>query len=514
MPDAVAFREAVQNVGTLGHPRLASGILRLDKLGLPVVYTGRFAVVFRLTDRLEQEWALRFFTTPERPGQLPRALRYALIDAHLEKLPHRFVEFQFHERGIRISRQWEPLVAMGWASGTTLGRWVVSNLHAPEKLRALAEQLDEIRAEFESAGIAHGDWQHDNLLLNESGDEVVFVDYDGMFVPELAGTDSPERGHPNYQHPARCEKHYGVGLDRFACLVIRTALLALAVDPALERRFGDPDRLLFGKQDFEHPATSPLFAALKALDSPELTALLNEMEAALAAGGDSELLPMPGLAGATLTELAKLAQAGETNAEIWEQTADKALPWWRSQVASRHVQLPARWAELLRSLEQARTNARTTGSFDSKVWEPILQSALQTVQEEQEPIGPKISLFTQALRQGIPELALGISQVNFVVQWMERAKVPATLYLPKLEAARITTAAKLLRHRDFLPKFLRERERAPLLEWAENEELKAQATYKERLSSLRLEEELKSLYLLHDSLTLAENRLRAAVASL
>lgn len=484
--------------------------MRLDKLKLPVAYTGRFAVVFRLTDRLDQEWALRFFTTPERSGQIPRALRYALIDAHLEKLPHRFVEFQFHERGIRLSDSWEPLVAMGWASGTTLGRWVVNNLEAPEKLRALAGRLSEICAEFEAAGIAHGDWQHDNLLLNDSGDEVVFVDYDGMFVPELAGTDAPERGHPNYQHPARGEKHYGVGLDRFSCLVIRTALLALAAKPELELRFGDPDRLLFSKSDLENPTTSPLFAALRCILEPEVGELLAELEVALAAGADCALLPKQDSTSLPLTALAELARAGEQDTQVWEKAADTASPWWRTQVKSRHVRTPAKYADLLNSLELAQQR----GAVDRHVWETLLQIALREVLAELDKMRPRLAVVALALQENSPENALGISKANFVAQWLERAQVPHSLYLPKLEAARIETAGKLLRHRDFLPKFLRERERAPLLEWAEGEVVKARAAYKEKLSSLNLEEELESLYLAHDSLALAERRLRAAVAFL
>jgi hypothetical protein len=195
VPDAVAYREAIQSPQTvLGDRRLSAGTVRLDRLGLPVAYTGRFAVVFVLTDRTGHTWAVRCFTTPERPGQLPRALRYALIDNHLEKLPRRFVEFQFHERGVRVGGVWEPLVAMGWAQGVTLGRWVEKNHRNPDRLRALAARLETVCDELEQFGIAHGDWQHDNLILDETGQEIVFVDYDGMFVPELAGTNIPSAG--------------------------------------------------------------------------------------------------------------------------------------------------------------------------------------------------------------------------------------------------------------------------------------------------------------------------------
>ena len=51
-PDAVTYREAIQQPDrALFDPALSRGTVRLDRLGLPVAYTGRFAVVFRLTDR-------------------------------------------------------------------------------------------------------------------------------------------------------------------------------------------------------------------------------------------------------------------------------------------------------------------------------------------------------------------------------------------------------------------------------------------------------------------------------
>ena len=143
--------------------------------------------------------------------------------------------------------------------------------------------------------MAHGDWQHDNLLINEEGTQITLVDYDGMFVPGLEGYPSPELGHPNYQHPDRGVQHFGVGLDRFACLVMQTALLALARDPNLWIKFGDGESLLFKASDLRDPESSPVFASLRAqaeLDhDEELADSLARLGDALAHGPESTLLP-------------------------------------------------------------------------------------------------------------------------------------------------------------------------------------------------------------------------------
>jgi hypothetical protein len=53
------------------------------------------------------------------------------------------------------------------------------------------------------------------------------IDYDGMWVPALAGTRSGEVGHPSYQHPQRLrEGPYNIDVDRFPLLLVATALRA------------------------------------------------------------------------------------------------------------------------------------------------------------------------------------------------------------------------------------------------------------------------------------------------
>ena len=295
-PDSVAYREAIQSPAVvLGDPTLGGAQVAQNRQGLPLAYTGRFAVVFRLKTADMADWALRCFTSPADPHGLSRVVRYHILSQRVGPMADVFVPFRFVERGIRLGGQWYPVVAMKWASGTPLGRWVEDNLDKPDSLRRLAESLGNLLGRLEEAGVAHGDWQHDNLIVSGDGSSVTLVDYDGLYVPELEGYPSPEIGHPNYQHPARSERHYGPGLDRFACLVMQTALLAISKQPTLFSRFGDGESLLFKAGDLRNPGASRLFTELKAqaeLDrDEELADSLARLEDALRAGPDSALLP-------------------------------------------------------------------------------------------------------------------------------------------------------------------------------------------------------------------------------
>ena len=170
-PDAVAYREAIQTPSvSLGESGWKTATIATNKLGLPITYAGRFAVVFKANLASGETWALRCFTSPGADSGLNgqgvgRAMRYRLIVPHAARLPHLFVPFRYVDTGIKLGGQWYPVVAMQWASGTPLGQWVEKNLRQPEKLRRLCGVLSGVLAELEAAQMAHGDWQHDNLLV-------------------------------------------------------------------------------------------------------------------------------------------------------------------------------------------------------------------------------------------------------------------------------------------------------------------------------------------------------------
>jgi hypothetical protein len=328
-PDAVAYREAVQTPHVaLADPALQEAGISLDRRGLPIAYAGRFAIVFKLVAPSGETWALRCFTTSGDENGTGRSHRYRLMQPHVDAHRTIFAPFRYIEKGIKIGANWYPVLVMRWATGEPLGRWVERHRNDPAKLQTLCGALSELLVSLEEGGIAHGDWQHDNLLVADDGARVTLVDYDGMFVPELDGQPNTELGHPNYQHPARTAEHFGPGLDRFSCLAIQTALLGLSRDPGLWERFSDGESLLFKREDYRNPDASPVFNELRAiaeLDSDDTLAdAIARLEDACRAGAMSTLLPA-----ITAAERAENAPAYEPitlAASPWKTTTTKA-PW-------------------------------------------------------------------------------------------------------------------------------------------------------------------------------------------
>lgn len=262
-PTPQDYNEAIQTPRlSLCDPELQGGQPDLSPLGLPRPITGNFASVYRLRCGAE-DWAVRCFWREYADMQQ----RYEAISRHLaaSALPY-VVPCVYQPAGIVIRGQSFPLLKMRWLQGMLLNEYVGRQRHDRAAMQRLAEQCLAMARALERAGVAHGDLQHGNILV--VGEELRLVDYDGMFVPALAGLGSHESGHPNYQHPAR-GADFDPRLDRFSAWLIYLSLLALAADPSLWDRFGQgEERLLFHRTDLEQPQRSLLVDALGASPDP------------------------------------------------------------------------------------------------------------------------------------------------------------------------------------------------------------------------------------------------------
>mgnify|MGYP000229167958 CR=1 FL=1 len=277
-PTPSAYQEAVQfPESAFLDETLQNATPRTNVLGLPQPISGAFAVVFPMTDAHNQRWAAKCFLT-DVPDQ---QARYKAIAAHLAEhdLPA-LVTFDYQQPGIRVAGTAYPLLKMEWVEGTPLNTWVRTHRNDPEALQTLATAWADLLADLEAAQVAHGDLQHGNVLVVDtgSGPALRLVDYDTLYVPALDGRESPEVGHRNYQHPDRTERDFGPALDRFAGLVIYTAIQATRIRPALWERFDTGENLLFRDSDFYEPEQSPLVQVLG--DTEAMAPLMAHLETA------------------------------------------------------------------------------------------------------------------------------------------------------------------------------------------------------------------------------------------
>ncbi len=283
------YNEAVQDpASSFADPELRQGQPALNPLGLPLPRSGNFADVYEFTCAgTKTKWAVKCFTR-HVPGQRER---YSEVSRHLQqaKLPFT-VDFQYLEQGIRVQGRWYPVLKMRWVEGLLLNAFVRDSLNKPVLLHALGQIWLRMAKRLREAQVAHADLQHGNVLLvpgsKTTSLAVKLIDYDGMWVPALAGKPSGEVGHPNFQHPQRLrDGTYSPEVDRFPLLVVATALRALTLGGReLWERYDNGENLLFKEADLRSPADSPLFAELRGMKDPLLKNLVGQLQAAAAGG--------------------------------------------------------------------------------------------------------------------------------------------------------------------------------------------------------------------------------------
>ena len=279
-PEGDDFDGPMENLSSaVADPELREGELSRTSSRLPMVWPGNFAFVYRVhCPKTGNTWAVKCFTraVPDRQA------RYRQIAAHLHQARLPFtVDFQYLEQGIRVEGNWYPIVKMRWVEGQTLNKFIQNHLDRPGMLRQLLQLWPSLARRLREADMAHADLQHCNVLLVPHGAGQLalrLVDYDGMYVPGLEGTDSGERGHPAYQHPQRLhEGTYNAEVDRFSHLVIYTAVRCLTSghkDLWLGSKYNNDDNLLFRQSDLDRPGESELFYRLWESPDPDVRRLV------------------------------------------------------------------------------------------------------------------------------------------------------------------------------------------------------------------------------------------------
>ncbi len=286
-PSRQDYREALQACEVVfSDPELKNSIAVRDKFEMPRALSGQNATVFQVRNG-SRTWAVKCFTHEFTDQKR----RYAAVSTHLEKvkLPYT-VSFQFLERGINVGGAWYPVLKMEWVEGEPLKRFIERSLGDPAALRQLAGRFIEMVRRLQAFGIAHGDLQHGNLMV--CGQGLRLVDYDGMFVPTLAGNPSMELGHQNYQHPNRSAVHFNAALDTFSAWVIFISLYGASVIPDLWDSTGRMEEcLLFRRKDFEAPYASQVIQRLASAPDPTLQQLVLRFQMLLYSSPEDASLP-------------------------------------------------------------------------------------------------------------------------------------------------------------------------------------------------------------------------------
>jgi hypothetical protein len=261
-PTSREYVEAIQSPRLcFDDAQLKLGQPALDRFGLPTVTSGQFAYVFKINHPTgDGADAVRCF----RSWSHDRELRYRYINLHLDTVANPYLaSFEYDPKGIRVRGLLWPTLMMEWIDGHSMDVYLDRVVGNPQALTYLAKMWINALRSLRDHGLAHGDLQHGNILI-DSASMLRIVDLDGMYVPAMEGWSAAELGHRHYQHPARAEHHFGATLDNFSGLVIYLSLLALKESPDLWGLYHD-ENLILVKEDFEDPEHSPALIAIRKL---------------------------------------------------------------------------------------------------------------------------------------------------------------------------------------------------------------------------------------------------------
>ena len=257
------------------------GSLRPEKGLIDDVYfsSGNFAVVFKMRDtQTGKLYAVKCFTRE----QDRRVESLESISDYLEavKSPY-LVPYTFLKDEIWVNDADYPVLLMDWVDGVTLGEKVkaLCDKRDTEGLHRLTIAFAEMALWLLDQDWAHGDLKHDNIIVRPDN-TLALVDYDGCFVPAMAGQNAREIGSPCYRHPKRAAQHFDRHIDDFSVLVIFLSLRALVHAPELLTQHHNGENMVLTTADFS--TTTPLLADLRGRHEPILRGAVALLEFALA----------------------------------------------------------------------------------------------------------------------------------------------------------------------------------------------------------------------------------------
>ena len=256
-----AIQDAGDNLEELAHLTPV-----LDDHGEPYRSSGAFAVVFKMQDKSSGKYyALKCFTE-EQEG---RADAYRQIADELDLLDSPYItSVKYMEKELFVDSQCEedefPVLLMDWVEGETMEAYIASNYHNQSAMSMLCYRFGKMAAWLRTQSFAHGDIKPDNIIVRPDG-SLTLVDYDGMFVPSMKGSQSPTIGTRDFSHPLRTVDDFDEMIDDFSLASIALSLKAISMKSTLLDIYGASDRLLFSENDYHNPSNSKVISALQEL---------------------------------------------------------------------------------------------------------------------------------------------------------------------------------------------------------------------------------------------------------
>lgn len=256
LPSKTQISDAVEDSSSFLTPLLNGYEAETGILG-PNHYSGGFCIVFPVCKGSHKKALRVWHTEIEKVKE-----RYKYISSEIAKVKKSFLaNVEYVSNGLLVGKDKIDIVLMDWLKGQSLKQYIStiidstnSEIIKKQKLNKLADNLFVLFKEMHSLNFAHGDLQHDNILIDSSGD-IKLIDYDNFYVPSLGkSTKQTTAGYSGYQHPIRKNISNVISSEKddyFAELIIYFSIKAIAEDNSLWDIAKDDDyALLLTHEDY------------------------------------------------------------------------------------------------------------------------------------------------------------------------------------------------------------------------------------------------------------------------
>ena len=247
---------------------LKGATAKFGPMGGPMPISGGLALIYELTLPDGRHLAVRCFQSEDVQRMQGTAEACALLSSTLASTPSLrpyFARAEWVADCVVTAVRSVPAIVMDWLPGRVLSAWLEARHRNTADLMAFRERVAGLAATLEEGGVVHGDLQARNIFVTD-GERPVLIDFDELRFAGRSAAPTFEAGHPHFQHPAWGSSCDAARKDRFPLIALDIGLAAMAADHSLFDRFATGENVLFVRDDFLDPDSSPAFAALRTLD--------------------------------------------------------------------------------------------------------------------------------------------------------------------------------------------------------------------------------------------------------